>query len=81
MPLAQTTLLYATYDLHWDNFFTFRPYIVLNKGRVATIFILVALMSFMSIGGFHSHIKEIKIYKHEKLLGTLEHVSELERLC
>lgn len=37
--------------------------------RVAAIFILVAFTSFMSIGGFPSHIKEIKVYKHEKAAG------------
>lgn len=37
--------------------------------RVAAIFILVAFTSFMSIGGFPSHIKEIKVYKHEKSAG------------
>lgn len=34
--------------------------------RVVAIFFFVAFTSLMSIGGFPSHVKEIKVYSHEK---------------
>eukprot|EP01018_Ginkgo_biloba_P012552 Gb_28881 [translate_table: standard] len=37
--------------------------------RVAAIFFFISFTALMSIGGFPSHIKEIKVYTHEKKVG------------
>ncbi|GLJ55915.1 hypothetical protein SUGI_1200450 [Cryptomeria japonica] len=36
------------------------------KARVVAVFFFIAFTSLLSIGGFPSHIKEIKVYSHEK---------------